>query len=150
MKSKRKKKGNGIEDQMFKLLSLPPYQIKVQAYHGDTMTGKDIQKLMENAHEIFPKFAEILKNEVKEGGMSPTEIDQLCESTKRLFVLWDGAFSFASTINPKQADIDCYKAFVQAAVQSHVEYGCNVTPKVHLMWKHVAPQMKLPGGLGQK
>ena len=134
---------------MFSLL-FAKYQVKLQAYHGGCMTGKDIQKVMENAHEIFPSFAVILKNNKKEGGMDDTQIDELCETTRRLFVLWDGAFSFASTINPTQSDINAYNEYVSAAVLCHAEYGCSITPKVHLMHKHAGPQMKLPGGLGQK
>jgi len=51
-----------------------------------------------------------------------------------VFLLWDGAFSYA-------------------AVQAHKDVGCNITHKVHLMWKHVAWQMKELkhlGGLGDK
>ena len=43
-----------------------------------------------------------------------------------------------------------YQRFVTAAVHLHVELGLNVTPKAHLMWKHVADQMELSSGLGNK
>lgn len=83
--------------------------------------------------------------------MSDEKIDDLCERTRRLFVLWDGAFSYASVLKPSQEDIAQYERFVKVAVDAHVEYGCNVTPKVHLMLKHVAPQMRqFPWGLGNK
>ena len=49
-----------------------------------------------------------------------------------------------------KSEMDAYNEFVTAAVNCHVEYGCNITPKVHLMYKHVRQQMELPGGLGQK
>ena len=32
----------------------------------------------------------------------------------------------------------------------HKDLGMSVTPKVHLMWKHVKYQMGFPGGLGEK
>ena len=50
---------------------------------------------------------------------------------------------------PSEDDVIQYKRFVTAAVLSHVELGCNVTPKVHMMWSHVVDGMRLPGGLGQ-
>ena len=56
------------------------------------------------------------------------------------FVLWDGAFSYASKLYPTADDIKNYKRFITA----------SVTPKVHLMWKYVEYQMKLTGGLGWK
>ena len=48
---------------------------------------------------------------------------------------------------------DCaqYKEFITAAVKGHVNLGCSVTPKVHLMWKHTLYQMEnVPRGLGNK
>ncbi len=65
-------------------------------------------------------------------------------------MLWDGAFSYASKIDPIPHDLEMYNKFVEAAVRSHVAVGCNVTHKVHLMWKHVGQQMRVAGGLGQK
>ncbi|KAL7526841.1 hypothetical protein ACHAXR_001674, partial [Thalassiosira sp. AJA248-18] len=59
-KKSRRKSGDGIEAEMFKILKIR-YGIKMQAYHGGTMTGKDIQKFMSNAAEIFSLFAGILK-----------------------------------------------------------------------------------------
>ena len=43
-----------------------------------------------------------------------------------------------------------YEKFVYAAVVCHISIGCSVTHKVHLMYKHVAVHMRVPGGLGQK
>ena len=65
-------------------------------------------------------------------------------------MLWDGAFSYASKVDPSHEDISMNKRFVMFAVYSHVDVGCNITPKVHLMWKHAARQIGFPGGLGQK
>ena len=153
LKSARKKSGDGIEAMLFQVL-FNQYKVELQAYHGGTMTGKDIMKVMENAHEIFPLFATILKRHgkgVAKGGMSDDDIDALCERTRQLFVLWDGAFSLATTTDPSEGDISNYMRYAEAAVRSHKAYGCSITPKVHLMWAHVSMQMeKLPGGLGMK
>jgi len=148
-KKMRKNSGDGIESEMF--LTLKSYGIEVQAYHGGSLHGKDVQKLMNNASDIFSSFADILKNNRKEGcEYDEATIDALCKSYAELCVLWDGAFSYASTIDPTKNDIDMYQRFVTAAVHLHVQLGLNVTPKVHLMWKHVADQMTLLGGLGNK
>ena len=104
-----------------------------------------------NATYVFDEFAKkILKEGRKADGLTEAEIDKLCEDHKVTLLLWDGAFSTARTIDPTEDDIGLYKQFVYAAVVCHVRIGCNVTHKVHLMWKHVAVQMKVPGGLGQK
>ena len=149
-KKDRKKDGDGIESQLFSVLK-SMYGITIQAYHGGSLTGKDIQKLMSNADEIFSIFANILKSNKKPGcSYGDVEIDALCKSFANLCILWDGAFSYASKVNPTADDIALYKRYVTAAVYCHVAEGLSVTPKVHMMWKHVATQMLVPGGLGQK
>jgi len=124
---------------MFKILKIK-CGIKLQAYHGGTMTGKDIQKVMENASEICSLFANILMANKRPDSKFDTaeKINHLCTSFANAFVLWDGAFSFASTISPSQDDIVQYTRFATAAVFSRVNLGCSVTPKVHMMWSHVA------------
>lgn len=65
-------------------------------------------------------------------GGSLAQIDELCHRFGSTCVLWDGAFSYASTINPSNEDIAWYERFVKAAVHSHVGIECNITPKVHI------------------
>jgi hypothetical protein len=68
-----------------------------------------------------------------------------------VFVLWDGAFSLARTVNSTENDTTIYLRYVVAAVHGHEALHCTVTPKVHLMLKHVAWQMSnIPGGVGKK
>ena len=150
-KRSRKRSGDGVESKMISILKTM-FGVEVQAYHGGSLTGKDIQKVMSNASEIFELFAELLKANKKENcSMSDKQIEDMCGQFANLCVLWDGAFSIASKVDPSDDDILHYSRFVKAAVHSHVEVGCNVTPKVHLMWAHVATQMKeIPGGLGHK
>ncbi len=126
--------------------------VEVQSYHGGALTGKDIRKVMDNATELFDTFASILKKHKKEGCIfTGDKIDLLCDQFKAVFVLWDGAFSYARKIDPTEEDCARYEEFITAAVIGHVNLGCSVTPKVHLMWKHTLYQMKnVPGGLGNK
>lgn len=146
----RKRSGDGIESKM--LVSLKLFGIEVQAYyHGGSLHGKDVQKLMSNASDIFKSFADTLKKCKKDDcKLRDKEIDDICQSYANLCVLWDCAFSFASKKGPMKNDIVMYQRFVTADVHSHVALGLNVTPKVHLMWRHVARQMQLTGGLGYK
>mmetsp|Transcript_22814 Transcript_22814/g.32611 ORF Transcript_22814/g.32611 Transcript_22814/m.32611 type:complete len:415 (+) Transcript_22814:104-1348(+) len=149
-KSVRKNRGDGMESEMIKVLIL--FDITIQAYHGGSLHGKDVQKLMSNAHEIFESFAEILTENMKEGcEYKKEEIEQVCKNYATLCILWDGAFSYASKINPTEEDVNMFERFVTAAVHVHIAMGLNVTPKVHMMWAHVLDQMKsFDGGLGNK
>ena len=65
MKKCRKQAGEGIESQLFQIL-MNQYDIKLQAYHGGSLTGKDIQKVMSNAGQTFSAFAGILKKNAKD------------------------------------------------------------------------------------
>jgi hypothetical protein len=50
-----------------------------------------------------------------------------------------------------EQDSNTYLQYVQAAVHGNAALRCTVTPKVHLMLKHVAGQMQnILGGVGEK
>ncbi len=57
----------------------------------------------------------------------------------------------AWTVNPMRQDTNTYLWYVQAEVHGNAVLCCTVTPKVHLMLKHVAWQMQnIQGGLGDE
>ena len=57
----------------------------------------------------------------------------------------------ASTVNPTEIDAITYQRYVLAAVEASKPLQCTVTPKVHMMLKHVQWQMtNIKGGLGDK
>ena len=95
--------------------------------------------MMENAWVIFSLFSDILQKKKKPGcDMDDAGISAMCTKYASLCVLWDGAFSCISKESPSPADISQYQRYAKAAVYSHVAIGCSVTPKVHMIWKHVA------------
>ena len=53
------------------------YGVKLQAYHDGCLTGKDIQKVMSNASEIFSCFARKLKGNNKPDSMEDHTIDAM-------------------------------------------------------------------------
>ena len=58
------------------------FGVEVQAYHGGSLTGKDIQKVISNASENFELFAELLKANKKENcssSMSNKQIEGMCD-----------------------------------------------------------------------
>jgi hypothetical protein len=62
---------------------------------------------------------------------------------REVFVLWDGFFLYAKTINPTEIDCSTYRMYVRAAVK-----GSKGMPKVHLMLEHVEWQMaNIQGGV---
>jgi hypothetical protein len=139
-----------IETQMFKVLK--EIGVELSSYHGGSLNGKDIKKVMNNATHLFNTFATIFKVGKREGcQLTDTDIDLMCLHFREVYVLWDGAFSLARTINPTNDEADTYQKFVFAAVSGSLILQCPITPKVHTMLRHVKWQMmNLPGGLGDK
>mgnify|MGYP006164238315 CR=1 FL=1 len=82
--------------------------------------------------------------------LSNADVDTLCLHFWEVFVLWDGAFSLAQTVSLMEKDTKTYLIYVLAAVHGNDALGCTVTPKVHMMLKHVAFQMRyIWGGVGR-
>ena len=74
---------------------------------------------MENASVIFAEFASILKaNKKNDWELCDACIDALCARFSILFVLWDGAFSFASKLDPSAECIIQYRRFVTDGVHA--------------------------------
>ncbi len=126
--------------------------VELSSYHWGSLNGKDIKKVMNNACHIFNTFLTIFK-----GGKRPTcvlsdaNIDALCLQFREVFILWDGVFLLARTINPVEAEMKIYQFYVNAAMQGSKDLQCTVTPKVHLMLEHVEWHMRnIQGGLGDK
>jgi hypothetical protein len=121
--------------------------VELSSYHGGGLIRKGINKVMNNASHIFDKFAAIFKEgKRKECLLSDTDIESMCLHFWEVYVLWDGEFLLARTINPTDKDADTYQTFVFAAVHGIKILQCSITPKVHAMLRHVQWQMKnLPG-----
>ncbi len=81
-----------------------------------------------------------LWNYVLEKGLEEeldAEIESLCLHFCEVFVLWDGAFLLAWTVNPMELDVITYQRYVLAAVAGSKDLQCTVTPKVHMTLKRV-------------
>ena len=150
MRTSKVKDQQSIETKIFRVLK--EIGVELSSYHGGSLNGKDIRKVMTNACYVFDTFAAIFKGGKRPNcSLSDTHIDALCLQFREVFVLWDGAFSLARMINPTEIDISTYSMYVKAAVKGSKDLRCTFTPKVHLMLNHVAEQMtNTRGGLGGK
>jgi len=59
-KSDHQRDDDGIETKLFTVVKVK-YNVVIQPYHGETMHGKEIQKVMENSTAVFEEFGGILK-----------------------------------------------------------------------------------------
>jgi hypothetical protein len=91
--------------------------VELSSYHGGSLNGKDIKKVMNNATHIFDQFAAICKEGKREECLlTDADIDCMCLHFWEVYVLWDGAFSLARLINPMDEDADTYQTFLLAAL----------------------------------
>ncbi len=74
--------------------------------------------------------------------LSDANVNALCLHFWEVFILWDGAFSLARTVNPMKNDTKTYLHYVSKVVHGNDALHCTITPKVHLMFKHVAWQIR--------
>jgi hypothetical protein len=150
LRSLASKSADSLETKLFKVLK--GIGVELSSYHGGSLHGKDIKTEMNNATYVFSKFSSILKlGKWDNCELGDEDIDTFCQHFQSVFVLWDGAFSFARKFNPTTEDVRMYQQFIETAVKGHVKLGLSITPKVHLMFKHVRWQMEnIPGGLGDK
>ncbi len=150
MQTAKGKKEHSIESKMFKMLK--DIGVELSSYHGKLLNGKDTKKAMNNATYFFDGLAVMLKEGKRAHSLlSDDDIDTLCLHFWEVFVLWDGAFLLARTVNPTENDTATYLHYVVVTVHGHGALCFTITPKVHLMLKHIAWQMRnIPGGLGKK
>ena len=139
-----------VETKKFKLLK--NVGIELSSYHGGSLNGKDIKKVINNSAHIFDELAVIMKEGKRPNSiLSNANVDALCLHFWEVFVLWEEAFLLAQTVGPMEQDTTTYLRYVLAAVHGNDALGCTVTPKVHMMLKHIAFQIRyIQGGLGDK
>ena len=84
---------------------LEEYGILQAAYHGGDLTGVCVINLMTHADAIMGEVATLLKNNKgNECKMQDHDIDKLCNNSRDVLTLWDGALAGLHTQFPKEED----------------------------------------------
>jgi hypothetical protein len=136
MQAAKGKKEDSVDTKLFKVLK--EIGVELSSYHGGSLNGKDIEKVMNNAAHVFKELAVIMKEGKRPDSiLSDANINALCLHFWEVFILWDGAFSLARTVSPMENDTKTYLCYVSMAVHGNNALHCTITPKVHLMLKHV-------------
>ena len=100
MQTNKVKGQQSIETKIFKVLK--DIGVELSSYHGGSLNGNDIKKVMNNASHVFDNYSLIFKDWKRDDCLlSDAEIEALCLHFCEVFVLWDGAFLLERTVNPK-------------------------------------------------
>jgi hypothetical protein len=83
--------------------------VELSSYHGGSLNGKDIKKVMNNSAHIFDKLTVIMKEGKRPNSiLSNVNVNALRLHFWEVFVLWDGAFLLAQTVGPMEQDTKTY------------------------------------------
>jgi hypothetical protein len=120
MQAAKGKQEGSVDSKLFKVLK--EVRVELSSYHGGSLNGKDIKKVMKNATFIFEELTIIMKEGKRPNCiLMDTNINGLCLHFQGVFVLWDGASSLACTVGPMEDDIKTYWHYV--AVLHHHSQG---------------------------
>jgi hypothetical protein len=107
MKAANGKKEDSVDTKLFKVLK--EIGVELSSYHGGSLNGKDIKKVMNNTAHVFKELAVIMKEGKRPDSiLSDPNVDALCLHFWEVFILWEGAFSLARTVNPMENNTKTY------------------------------------------
>jgi hypothetical protein len=100
MQSSKATSANSLELEVFKILK--GIGVEQSSYHGGSLNGKDIKKVMNNAmYSLFDELSSLLKSGKQDNcKLEDNDIDELCIHFNLVFVLWNGAFALAQKKSP--------------------------------------------------
>jgi hypothetical protein len=91
LQSSKAKPATSLETKLLKVLKTIGKE--QSSYHGSSLNGKDIKKVMNNVSYLFDEFSSILKSGKRINcELSDDHIDTLCRHFQSVFLLWDGVF----------------------------------------------------------
>jgi hypothetical protein len=90
-----------VKTKMVKLLK--NVCVELSSYHGGSLHGKDIKKVMNNSAHIFDELMVIMKEGKRPNSiLSNTNVNALCLHFGEVFILWDRVFLLAQTVGPME------------------------------------------------
>ena len=141
----RKTEKDSLYSQIDSILEF--HNIQRAAYHGGDLTGGCVKNLMSHSKEIMDKVSVLLKqNKSPLCTMSDNDIDELCNNSCTLLILWDGAMAVLHTEFPREEDCDKAQQFIDAALELTRKMNMTVTPKSHGGEAHLVKQMRATKG----
>jgi hypothetical protein len=105
IRSVKVKAPNSIETKLFKVLKT--IGVELSSYHGSSLNGKDIKKVMNNTTYVFDQFAFLFIEGKRPNCMLlDNDISTLCLHFREVFVLWNGSLLLVRMVDPSDEDIE--------------------------------------------
>ena len=127
-------------------------------YHGGKMEGPAIRRLMEKGPEIFYDIAGFLKSSLGKyknrdaiETATDEEVDKICLSFGKVYLLLDSVFSFIYNIRNRpatQEETEELNDRLEILGKKWIEVGLSFTPKMHLLLDHLSSQIRNINGYG--
>ena len=134
------------------------HKIKIQAFHGGSLTGGAILKLLQNHDIIMDEITlvchEYISNhQTNQYAMhmpSVTEFNDILDSHRALFKAQDAVYAHLRLINPSPDEMAETRERISIMKKLWVMMCLSITPKAHLIFDHSADDQLKYGGIGDK
>jgi hypothetical protein len=137
---------------------LENHGIKIQRFHGGTLTGGAILKLLEKHEIIMDDITHVCHEYIsnhKSGKYSvhmPSidNFDKVLDAHRCLFKAQDAAYAHLRLINPTTKEMAETRERIAIMKILWLQMGLSITPKAHLVFDHAADDQLKYGGIGDK
>ena len=128
---------------------LDDYHVSMGQYHGRDLEGPACAYLLTNADAIFNRIKELLLEKCS-SFVPDTEIKDMCDRYRDLFLLLEGVFHFMQKPNEllSQQDKDDMKRFIRMTMKQWRALNMSVTVKAHVLESHLNNQIEHYHGIG--
>ena len=156
MQWERRKKDVSIHTKVEKVLE--KYGVKIQAYHGGSLTGVAIIALLNNHAAIMDDITKICHNAINARQediliLRPPSIDSFNKILTEhwlLFQAQDAVYAHLHLIHPTVEEKKQTRERILLMRKLWFEIGLAYTPKAHLIFEHAADDQERFDGIGDK
>ena len=152
----RRKKGISIHTQVERILE--KHGVTIQSFHGGSLTGGAIIKLLNNHNIIMDDITTLYEIRINErlnerNELKPSSIEYIREMLtlhRKLFKSQDAVYANLRLIKPTLEEKIKTRERIRIMQQLWYDMELSCTPKAHLIFEHAADDQDYFDGLGDK
>ena len=137
---------------------LEKHGVTIQTFHGGSLTGGSILKLLQNHDKIMDDITQVchgyISNHQDTNSNIPMpsieEFDKILSAHRALFKAQDAAYAHLRLIDPTTQEMAATRERIGIMKILWLAMGLSLTPKAHLIFDHAANDQLKYGGLGDK
>ena len=129
--------------------------VKIQAYHGGTLTGGAILMLLKKHQVIMDDVSKVcheylLSTDTSSQTMTVEALEVMLDEHRTLFQAQDAVYAHLRLIDPTVDEMQETRERIAIMKILWLKMNLSETPKAHLIFSHAADDQERFGGLGDK